>query len=59
MSDKERTQIVMVGGKKVIAHDVTTVRAARSGDYPPMIVSLPKKIVDAMKLNKGETLNLY
>jgi bifunctional DNA-binding transcriptional regulator/antitoxin component of YhaV-PrlF toxin-antitoxin module len=35
------------------------IRPARSGDYPPMIVSIPKKIVNAMKLKKGESLRIY
>jgi hypothetical protein len=38
---------------------VVNVRPARSGDYPPMIVSIPKKIVDIMKLEKGEKLRIY
>lgn len=53
------TTLVMPVERKVIAHDVVNVRPARSGDYPPMIVSIPKKIVDAMKLNKGESLRIY
>jgi len=34
-------------------------RAARSGEYPPMIVTIPKKLVEAMKLKKGESLRIY
>lgn len=49
----------MPTGKKVLAYDVVNVRPARSGDYPPMIVSIPKKIVDVMKLEKGEKLRVY
>ena len=45
--------------KKVIAHDVVNVRAARSGEYTPMIVTIPKKIDNAMKLKKGESLRVY
>jgi hypothetical protein len=51
--------LIMPTGKKVLAHDVVNVRPARSGDYPPMIVSIPKKIVDVMKLEKGEKLRVY
>lgn len=50
---------IMATGRKVIAHDVVNVRPARSGEYPPMIVSIPKKIVDVMKLKKGESLRIY
>jgi hypothetical protein len=49
----------MPTGKKVLAHDVVNVRPARSGDYPPMIVSIPKQIVDIMKLEKGDKLRVY
>jgi hypothetical protein len=51
--------LIMPTGKKVLAHDVVNVRPARSGDYPPMIVSIPKKIVDIMKLEKGEKVRIY
>jgi hypothetical protein len=50
---------VLVTGKKVIAHDVINARPARSGDSPPMIITIPKKIVEAMKLKKGESLRIY
>jgi hypothetical protein len=53
------TTLIMPTGKKVLAHDVVNIRPARSGDYPPMIVSIPKKIVDVMKLEKGEKLRVY
>lgn len=53
------TTLIMPTGKKVLAHDVVNVRPARSGNYPPMIVSIPKKIVDIMKLEKGEKLRIY
>jgi hypothetical protein len=60
MQNKTRVAtLIMPTGRKVIAHDVVSVRPARSGDYPPMIVSIPKKIVDVMKLKKGESLRIY
>jgi hypothetical protein len=46
-------------GKKVIAHDVISIRPARTGDSPPMIITIPKKIVEAMRLKKGEDLRIY
>ncbi len=58
MQDNTST-LIMPTGKKVLAHDVVNVRPARSGDYPPMIVSIPKKIIDIMKLEKGEKLRIY
>jgi hypothetical protein len=45
--------------RKVIAHDVVNVRPARSRDSPPMIVTIPKELVEAMKLKKGEELRIY
>jgi hypothetical protein len=44
---------------KVLAHDVVNVRVARSGDYAPMIISIPKEVSNAMKLKKGEKLRIY
>jgi bifunctional DNA-binding transcriptional regulator/antitoxin component of YhaV-PrlF toxin-antitoxin module len=38
---------------------VVNVRSAWSGEYPLMIVSIPKKIVDVMRLEKGEKLRIY
>ena len=43
----------------LVAKPTVIIRPARSGNYPPMIVSIPKKIVDAMKLKKGESLRIY
>ena len=35
------------------------VRFARSDEYSPMIVTIPKKIADVMKLKKGDSLRVY
>jgi bifunctional DNA-binding transcriptional regulator/antitoxin component of YhaV-PrlF toxin-antitoxin module len=35
------------------------VRAARSGDSTPIIVSIPKAVVDVMKIKKGDKLRIY
>jgi hypothetical protein len=59
MRAKAAIATVMGTGKKVIAHDVINARPARSGDNPPMIITIPKKIVEAMKLKKGESLRIY
>ena len=54
------TAITMpTSGRKVIAHDVIRTRRARSGDNPPMIITIPKKLVEAMKLKDGESLRIY
>ena len=55
--DNDNYQLT-TAGKKVITHDVISIRPARSGDSPPMIITIPKKIVEAMKLKKGEDLRI-
>lgn len=45
--------------RRVIAHDVVKVRTARSGKYPPMIISIPRDIAEAMKLQKDEKIRIY
>ncbi len=49
--------------KKAIAVDVVTIRAARSesreGKTEPLIISIPKEIADAAKLQKGEKVRIY
>lgn len=44
---------------KVLAHDVVSIRAARSGDFAPLIVSIPKTVVNTMKIKKGDRLRIY
>lgn len=44
---------------KVLAHDVVNIRAARSGEFAPLIISIPKAIANAMKIKKGEKLRIY
>ena len=56
---KDSATILVPTGKKVIAHDVISIRPARSGNSPPMIITISKKIVEAMKLKKGEDLRIY
>jgi hypothetical protein len=44
---------------KVLAHDVVGLRVARSGPFAPMEVSIPKPIINVMKLKKGDKLRIY
>jgi hypothetical protein len=44
---------------KVLAYDVINVRAAGSGRGAPLIISIPKLIVDAMKIKIGHRLRVY
>jgi hypothetical protein len=52
------SNLLMVG-KKVLAHTTVTIRPARTGDNPPIIISVPRKIVDVMNLKIGENLRMY
>jgi Antidote-toxin recognition MazE, bacterial antitoxin len=44
---------------KIIAHGTAFARPARTGDNVPIIITIPKDIVRAMKIKKGENLRLY
>jgi len=44
---------------QALAHDVVSLRVARSGAFAPMEVSIPKPIITAMKLKKGDKLRIY
>jgi len=48
----------LADGKKVIVEQVT-IRAARSGKNPPLIVSIPRTVADKTKLRIGDTLLMY
>jgi hypothetical protein len=50
---------LLLADKKVLADDIVTARAARSGDNIPLIVSLPKTIAEIMKIQKGQRLIIY
>ena len=58
-SENDSATILVPAPKKIIAHDVVSIRLARSGDSPPMIITVPKKIAEAMQLKKGEDLRIY
>jgi hypothetical protein len=45
--------------RKILAHDVVTMRGARGGEDAPLIVSIPKDIAEAAKCNKGEKWQIY
>jgi hypothetical protein len=59
MRSDDNTVVSSMAGKKVLAYDVVSVRSARSGDYAPLIVPLPRSIADAMKVKKGNRLRIY
>jgi AbrB family looped-hinge helix DNA binding protein len=43
-------------GKKILAHDMISVRAGRGGDNPPIIITIPKTVATAFNLEIGEKL---
>ena len=44
--------------EKKITRSLANVRAARGGDNPPMIITIPKNIANAFNLKLGETLDI-
>ena len=44
--------------EKKIVRSLVNVRAARGGDNPPMIITIPKNIANAFNLTLGETLDI-
>jgi AbrB family looped-hinge helix DNA binding protein len=44
--------------EKKITRSLANVRAARGGDNPPMIITIPKNIANAFNLTLGETLDI-
>lgn len=50
---------LIVLSKKILAHDVVTMRGARGGEDSPIIVSVPKEIAEAAKCIKGEKWRIY
>ena len=44
--------------EKKIIRSLANVRAARGGDNPPMIITIPKNIANAFNLTLGETLDI-
>ena len=45
--------------KKIIAHEVVTIRNARGGDYKPLVIPLPRSIADEVNFDKGVKVHIY
>ena len=58
MIEHDKT-LLLTGSKKVLAHDVVTVRAARGGKDVPKIVSIPKPIADIFNLKLKDRMRIY
>jgi hypothetical protein len=44
---------------KVIARDVVRIRGATGEENPPIIISVPRKILNAANLRKGDDVRIY
>jgi hypothetical protein len=44
---------------KVIARDVVRIRGATGEENPPLIVSIPRKILNAASIRKGDEVRIY
>ena len=45
--------------KKVVAHEVVSIRVARGGEHAPLVIPLPKSVGDAAKCEKGIKVHIY
>jgi hypothetical protein len=43
----------------VIAHDVVRIRGATGEENPPIIVSIPRPILNVVKMEKGDEARIY
>jgi hypothetical protein len=44
---------------KVIARDVVLIRGATGDENPPIIISIPRKILNAAGFRKGDEVRIY
>jgi hypothetical protein len=54
----KRAELTLLS-KKIVAHEVVTIRVARGGEYAPLVIPLPKSVADAMKCEKGIKVHIY
>ena len=55
-SEKNKNNVL---SKKIIAHEVVTIRVARGGDYAPLVIPLPRSVADTVKYDKGIKVHIY
>ena len=53
-----RTSNIIMATKKVIAFAHSKIRAARGGDNPPMIVTIPKDVADKSGMKLGDDIQI-
>jgi hypothetical protein len=52
-----REECFLLNEKKIV-RSLANVRAARGGDNPQMIITIPKNVANAFHLTLGETLDI-
>ncbi len=50
-------EYILLNEKKIV-RSLVNVRAAKGGDNPPVIITIPKNIANAFNLELGETLDI-
>ena len=53
-----RTSNIIMATKKVIAYAHSKIRAARGGDNPPMIVTIPKDVAEKSGMKLGDDIQI-
>jgi AbrB family looped-hinge helix DNA binding protein len=53
-----RTSNIIMATKKVIAYAHSKIRAARGGDNPPMIVTIPKEVAEKSGMKLGDDIQI-
>ena len=53
-----RTTNIIMATKKVIAYAHSKIRAARGGDNPPLIVTIPKDVAEKSGMKLGDNIQI-
>jgi AbrB family looped-hinge helix DNA binding protein len=53
-----RTSNIIMATRKVIAYAHSRIRAARGGDNPPMIVTIPKEVAEKSGMKLGDDIQI-
>jgi AbrB family looped-hinge helix DNA binding protein len=53
-----KTTSIIMATKKVIAYAHSKIRAARGGDNPPMIVTIPKEVAEKSGMKLGDDIQI-
>jgi len=53
-----RTSNIIMATKKVIAYAHTKIRAARGGNNPPMIVTIPTDVPEKSEMKLGDDIQI-